>query len=376
MKAVPEFVSNAWFWLVVLPFQMLWGFLKWVCVGWFNNIAGYGYKPRNDLLDQVYKDCVELPVGKGVRLPWAESDTPALTASGRLYAYVAIANKWFGLAEKVSGEGRDAKRSYRYYYRADMAGNWFAEIWSVWKSGFWAAFLALPFIEMAAHVNRVDDAWKGRPLGGHEGVLLLVSGLLLVLFFLPRAILGRGTHLAATSLIGGGSGGGGFRYGCAQVINWAAGLAGISYLWLAFGLEWSFAASADYVIGFFNKPDGPGIKYLEGSEPSVMQLMVFEVKSAALLALYLVGGGLAWVIIPPAALWYVSLRYHAVRQALAQLEATGYSANQATLYDNSAFQADAGLVAPQIGLAYIIYCIGCVAFLLHPVAKSVIGLFW
>lgn len=373
MKAVPEFVSNAWFWLVVLPFQMLWGFLKWVCVGWFNNIVGHGYKPRNDLLDQVYKDCVELPVGKGVRLPWAESDIPALTASGRLYAYVAIANKWFGLAEKVTGEGRDAKRSYRYYYRADMAGNWFAEIWSVWKSGFWAAFLALPFMEMAAHVNRVDAAWKGRPLGGHEGALLLVSGLLLVLFFLPRAILGRGIHLTATSLIGGGSGGGGFSYGCAQVINWAAGLGGVSFLWLAFGLEWSFAASADYVVELVatsytdTRFQYPGI-----SEYSVINAIKWDI----LLAPVVVAIGMAWVIIPAAAFWYVSLRYHAVRQALAQLEATGYSANQASLYDNSAFQADAGLVAPQIGLAYIIYCIGCVAFLLHPVAKSVIGLFW
>lgn len=375
MKAVPEFVSNAWFWLVVLPFQMLCGFLKWVCVGWFNNIVGHGYKPRNDLLDQVYKDCVELPVGKGVRLPWAESDTPALTASGRLYAYVAIANKWFGLAEKVTGEGRDAKRSYRYYYRADMAGNWFAEIWSVWKSGFWAAFLALPFMEMAAHVNRVDDAWKGRPLGGHEGSLLLVSGLLLVLFFLPRAILGRGVHLTATSLIGGGSGGGGFSYGCAQVINWAAGLGGISFLWLAFGLEWNFVASAEYVIGFFNQDDGPVFEYAEGWEPSVMREIELFIVGWLMVAIA-VAIGLAWIIIPAAAFWYVSLRYHAVRQALAQLEATGYTPNQASLYDNSAFQADAGLVAPQIGLAYIIYCIGCVAFLLHPVAKSVIGLFW
>lgn len=362
MKAVPEFVSSAWFWLVQFPLQLLWDVLKLAAFGWFGNIVGRGYKPRNDLLDKVYKDCIELPVGQGVRLPWAESDTPALTASGRLYAYVAIANKWFGLAEKVSGEGRDAKRSYRYYYRADMAGNWFAEIWSVWKSGFWAAFLALPYLTMATHANRVDAAWNGIPLGGHEGALLLVSGLLLVLFFLPRAILGRGIHLTATSLIGGGSGGGGFSYGCAQVINWAAGLGGISYLWLAFGLEWNFVASAEIVIGVLKSFVG------------YSSLWTFIYGTAFIPVVIAIG--MAWVIIPAAAFWYVSLRYHGVRQALAQLETTGYSAQQATLYDNSAFQADAGLVAPQIGLAYIIYCIGCVAFLLHPVAKSVIGLFW
>jgi hypothetical protein len=366
MKAVPEFVSNAWLFLVRFPLGLLWSVLKLAAFGWLGNIVGRGYKPRNDLLDQVYKDCVELPVGQGVRLPWAGSDTPALTASGRLYAYVAIANKWFGLAEKVTGEGGDAKRSYRYYYRADMAGNWFAEIWSVWKSGFWAALLALPFMEMAAHVNRVDDAWKGRPLGGHEGALLLVSGLLLVFFFLPRAIFGRGTHLVATSLIGGGSGGGGFSYGCAQLINWAAGLGGISFIWLALGLEWNFVASAKYVIeflyGFLSYPSFSAFLHDFYSIPVVLAVL-----SVA---------GMAWIIIPAAAFWYVSLRYHAVRQALAQLEATSYSANQASLYDNSEFQADAGLVAPQIGLAYIIYCVACVAFLLHPVAKSVIGLFW
>lgn len=373
MKAVPEFVSNAWLFLVRFPLGLLWSVLKLAAFGWFGNIVGHGYKPRNDLLDQVYKDCVELPVGNGVRLPWADSDTPALTASGRLYAYVAIANKWFGLAEKVTGEGRDAKRSYRYYYRADMAGNWFAEIWSVWKSGFWAAFLALPFVEMAAHVNRVDAEWKGFPLGGHEGALLLVSGLLLVLFFLPRAILGRGVHLTATSLIGGGSGGGGFSYGCAQVISWAAGLGGISYLWLAFGLEWNFAASANYAIDFFSPSSNLTSMYL--SEPDAMRSIKRAIVSVLVVPV-VAAIGMAWIIIPAAAFWYVSLRYHGVRQALAQLEATGYSANQASLYDNSAFQADAGLVAPQIGLAYIIYCVACVAFLLHPVAKSVIGLFW
>lgn len=84
------------------------------------NFAGVGFKPRNDLVELVYKgDCVEKPVNVGVRLPWVnsgESKTDVLGDSGRLYAYLAIANNWFGLAEKVTGKGGSAKREYRYYY--------------------------------------------------------------------------------------------------------------------------------------------------------------------------------------------------------------------------------------------------------------------
>lgn len=362
MKAVTGFVSSAWFWLVHMPFQLLCAVLKAVCVGWFNNIVGHGYKPRNDLLDQVYKDCVELPVGKGVRLPWADNGAPALDASGRLYAYVAIANKWFGLTEKMTGDGGDAKSSYRYYYGADMAGNWFAEIWSVWKSGFLAALLALPVVETAIAVN------KGQAFGEHSGALLLMIGLLLVLFFLPRAIFGRGTHYTAISLVNGSAFGG---YGCAQVINWCAGLAGISYLWLAFGVGWDFYALGELyyqrVTSVF-VADAP--KYAWSNSVSVWEQLYRTPAEVFILVCF----GMAWAIIPAAFFWYVSLRFYGARLAKAQLEVTGYTADQASMYEGSDFARMAGTVAPQIALASIIYFIICVAFLLNPIATYFVGL--
>lgn len=96
---------------------------------------------------------------------------------------------------------------------------------------------------MAAHVNRIDENWRGRPLGGHEGGLLLVAGTLLVLFFLPRAILGRGIHVSVINLVNGSWFGG---YSCTQVINWCAVLAGISYIWLALGAGVDLSASYGY----------------------------------------------------------------------------------------------------------------------------------
>ncbi len=362
MNKAPFAVSEAWFWLVVYPFLMVRSILGMVLFGWVRKLAGLGFKPGNDLVDQVYKDCIEKPAESGVRLPWVntgESKTDVLDSSGRLYAYLAITKGWFGLAEKVTGSGGSAKREYRYYYHRKLAGNWFAEIWSIWKSGFWAAFLALPYVEMAAHVNRVHANWKGIPLGGHEGGLLLVAGILLVVFFLPRAILGRGIHVSVIRLVNGSWVGG---YGCTQVINWCAGLAGISYIWLAFSAGLDFAATGAYVYEFI-------VKYVF----ALFTEFTWHVFWAFPL---LIGIGLAWVIIPTIAIWHVSLRYIAVRWTLEQFNSVAVSDIQKKMYEGSSFQSDASIRAPQIALGSLIYFLVCVAFLLHPVVKSIFGIFW
>jgi len=279
--------------------------------------------------------------------------------SGRLLSYVAITSGWFGVAAKTTGQGFASKRSYRYYYRRSLTGNWFAEIWSVPKSGFVSAALAIPFVDMAR------DVMKGNA-HGYEGVFLLVSGLLMTVCFMPRAILGRGTHFAATAPINSTARG---AYGCAQVINWGAGLGGLSYLWLAIGADWNFAAAIDYSAAFFEKLRWMGEN---GIEQNGLLLTVASAPiSAVLVTLY----GMAWTVIPAAALWYTSLRFHAARKAKSQLESLPFNAVQAAMYENSNFETAAELRAPQVALGFLVYVGVMLGVVLFPITSAIAKLF-
>ncbi|MCF6783406.1 hypothetical protein [Stutzerimonas stutzeri] len=354
---ISNMFSAAWFFAAVLPVQLLGAFLRWFMASLF----GFGYKPRNDLVDGVYNECIELPVDKAVRLPWVnsgEKTTKVLGASERLYAYVAVANGWFGLAERVTDKGSfNEKRSYRYYYRRSLTGNWFAEIWSIWKSAFWATVLGVPFFNWMLNQPRLESS-------DQYGLILLVAGLLLIVFFLPRAILGRGTHLSAISLINTGKGGN-MEYGCAQVINWIAGLGGISYVWVAFGLEWNVEASLAFLsdlAGILNISD----TYREwGLQWTLAHPFM------------LVGGVLFFmvmVLIPAFFFWYVALSYRAERKAYAQLRALPLNQTQVSLFEGSAFQEVSSFAAPQIafgGLLYLLMTLG----VLGPVIRSLWSVF-
>lgn len=347
-----------WFYLVTMPLFAVGHALRWVLIGGFESLFGRGYKARNDLVDAVYKDCVDRPADQGVRLPWVNSGEPlteVLNGSGRLYAYIAVANGWFGLAEKISGQSR----KYRYYYRRDLTGNWFAEIWSIWRSGFWAAFLALPYYKWATQVA------SGREMAGndHYGLILLVSGLLLMLFFMPRAVLGRGTHLASISLVNGSGFG---SYGCAQVINWVAGLAGVSYVWMAFGLDWNLSAS----LGFLgNKVSSVFLACFDLSGGRTISSVLFD---AGGFLVALPAFGMAVVIIPAAFFWFASLRFLALRNAKAQLLALPYSNLQKELFDGSNFDEVSSMAAPQIALGGLLYALAVYGLVLFPVTASVI----
>lgn len=367
MKAmVSNMFGAVWFFGVVLPLRVVGQLLRWVLLGWFDSLTGRGYKSRNDLVDAVYKQCVELPAGQTVRLPWINTGktlTEVLDNSGRLYAYIAVANGWFGLAEKVTGQGSTENRSYRYYYRRDLTGNWFAEIWSVWKSGFLAAVLALPFYKWATEVA------AGRNMEGNEhyGLFLLVSGLLLILFFLPRAILGRGTHLVSIGLVNGAGFG---SYGCAQLMNWVAGLAGVSYVWMAFGLDWDSSASVMYLLSMGSEVWNG---YLSWANNYGWFSMVLQVGFSVFLVPLI---GVAFVLVPVAFFWFVSLRFWAVRKARGELEALPYSQSQAQMFEGSNFQYCAGYVAPQITVGGLVYLLALYGYVLYPVTSSISSWFF
>lgn len=361
MSAVRGFLGSVWHG-VSLPLYVIWA----VVVRAANSVREFfwprGYKPCNELADAFVEECVTRPAGQSVRLPWIDSSAVSsllMNNTGRLLSYAAIASGWFGVAVKETGKGYATKRSYRYYYRRSLTGNWFAEIWSVPKSGFVSAALAIPFVDMAR------DVMKGHA-HGHEGLMLLVSGLLLVICFLPRAILGRGTHFAAMAPINGGALGG---YGCAQVINWGAALGGLSYLWLAMGAEWNLAAAVSHCADVLAK-----LWWMTGNEyeqDGLLMTVLMTPVSAVLGGIY----GMAWTVIPAAAFWYVSLRFMEARKVKAQLEALPFNSTQAAMYDGSDFETVAELRAPQVLLGFLVYIGVLLGVVLYPITNSIAGLF-
>ncbi|ABP77960.1 conserved hypothetical protein [Stutzerimonas stutzeri A1501] len=376
MSAVRSFLGTVWSYGVSLPLYVMWSLIVSALRAAFDFVYPRGYRPRNELADAFVEACANRPVGQSVRLPWVDSSAThslVMNNTGRLLSYVAIASGWFGVAERNSGTQYQPKRTYRYYYRRSLTGNWFAEIWSVPKSGFIAAALAIPFVDMARDVMRgrtfvkQDSFSIGEwvPLPGYEGLMLLVAGLLLVICFLPRAILGRGTHFAAIAPINGGAFGG---YGCAQIINWAAAMAGLSYLWLAMGVEWNLGAVVSFITSGLSAFVSEFMASLADPGPHVL-LMIPVVITVGILF------GMAWTVIPAAAFWYVSLRFIAARNAKAQLEALPFNSTQAAMYLGSDFEKLAELRAPQVTLGYWVYMGLMVGIILYPIQTWVRSLF-
>lgn len=376
MSAVRSFLGVVWSYGVSLPLYVMWSVALSSVRGAFDFFYPRGYRPCNGLADAFVEECANRPAGQAVRLPWVDSSAThslVMNNTGRLLSYVAIASGWFGVAVKDSGTKFQPKRTYRYYYRRSLTGNWFAEIWSVPKSGFIAAALAIPFVDMARDMMRgrtfvkKDSFSIGEwvTLPGHEGPMLLMAGLLLVICFLPRAILGRGTHFVAIAPINGRAFGG---YGCAQVINWGAALAGLSYLWLAMGAEWNVGAVVSFINSGFSTFMSEFMASMADPGPQVL-LMIPVVVAVGILF------GMAWTVIPAAAFWYVSLRFIGARNAKAQLEALPFNSTQAAMYLGSDFEKVAELRAPQVTLGYLVYIGLMVGIILYPIQTWVRSLF-
>ncbi len=376
MSAVRSFLGAVWSYGVSLPLYVMWNLIVSSVMAAFDFVYPRGYRPCNELADAFVEECANRPAGQSVRLPWVDSSAThslVMNNTGRLLSYVAIASGWFGVAVKNSGTQYQPKRTYRYYYRRSLTGNWFAEIWSVPKSGFIAAALAIPCVDMARDMMRgrtfvkQDSFSIGEwvPLPGYEGLMLLVAGLLLVICFLPRAILGRGTHFVAIAPINGGAFGG---YGCAQVINWAAAMAGLSYLWLAMGAEWDVGAVVSFISSGFS---AFASEFMASMAEQGLQVLLMIPVVIAVGILF----GMAWTVIPAAALWYVSLRFIAARNTKAQLEALPINSTQAVMYLGSDFEKLAELRAPQVTLGYLMYIGLMIGIILYPIQTWVSSLF-
>ncbi|MBY9648775.1 hypothetical protein ISH27_29965, partial [Pseudomonas aeruginosa] len=128
MSAVRGFLGSVWHG-VQLPLYIVWAIVVRVASSVRDFFWPRGYKPCNELADAFVEACANSPAGQAVRLPWVDSsavNSAVMNNTGRLLSYVAIASGWFGVAVKETGKGQAVKRSYRYYYRRSLTGNWFA----------------------------------------------------------------------------------------------------------------------------------------------------------------------------------------------------------------------------------------------------------
>lgn len=123
------------------------------------------YKACNEVLQKLYADCCSAPAEQAVRAPWGVN----LNGTGRFAAVAAIENGLLGVARNSTGK-------YKTYYRSNFAGNWFFEMWGVWRSSF---VLALFFFAVAL-VTRMQDAFM-------QQVAFAVVGLVGVGLFAGRA---------------------------------------------------------------------------------------------------------------------------------------------------------------------------------------------
>ncbi|OYW94213.1 MAG: hypothetical protein B7Z23_03875, partial [Pseudomonadales bacterium 32-61-5] len=146
-------------------------------------------------------------------------------------------------------------------------------------------------------------------------------------------------------------------YGCAQIINWVAGLGGISYVWVAFGLEWNFGAPLAFVSDLAGR--------LNIAEWGFLWPLAIPLVMAGMVLFYMV-----MVLIPAAFFWYVAMTYHAERNAYAQLRALPLNQTQVNLFEGSTFQEMSGFTAPQIAFGGLLYLLMTLA-VLGPVIRSI-----
>lgn len=140
-----------------------------------NSLAS-GYKARNDIVDEAAA-VIGHDASASVHLPWSGR----VGAEAKTLLMLAQRYGAFGVTSKGNGAGA----RYKFYYSRASTGNWFAEVWPLWKVSAWMvllAFLGFCFFGMKSGA-------------GCFGV-----GAMLLLMFGPRAIMGYRNSVIAGRL--------------------------------------------------------------------------------------------------------------------------------------------------------------------------------
>lgn len=291
-----------------------------------STLLGFGFTPANNEADQVLDRCLSEPSANVISVPWLSGH--GLNRTGRLAAIASIAGGNFGLAKKGN--------TYKFYYRRALAGYRFAEIWTIWKS----AALAAPLVVCGMSVA---DGRTGAVAFAH-----FLVGLLTAMLFLPRGLLGIGTHFSAATTTGKSS------YGPSGVLNLAIGLYGMASAITSFAKPWD--------ISGFTLKFSAGEMYLANNS------LRFYVQNELL-------GVMFFIVVLAYAFWYVSFQYVGAR-ASAETVFNSLKMRASTVYDlypGSLQQSATLLKAPQIAVGFLAYVIFVIGLIMKPAVMTIIG---
>lgn len=195
------------------------------------NVRRSSYQDCSNLIDDTALAVARSPAS-AARVPWAPK---LLGGEARVLLLLAQRYGLLGLTRK--GEG--AKQVFKYYYSRNAAGNWFAEIWPMWKVTVW--FTVLSFLGFGSYAKK-------------SAAGCLVVGIALLLAFGPRAVWAFRASVVAAPLT---------RYAAAREalpLLIAGALGGVVLCEWALVLPWggpglsAFAADLKAVVGGLLEP--------------------------------------------------------------------------------------------------------------------------
>ena len=129
------------------------------------NVRRSSYQDCTNLINDTALAVAKSP-SSAIRVPWAPK---LLGGEARVLLLLAQRYGLLGLTRKGDG----AKQAFKYYYSRSATGNWFAEIWPMWKVTVW--FSVLSFLGFGCYAKR-------------SAAGCLAVGIALLLAFGPRAI--------------------------------------------------------------------------------------------------------------------------------------------------------------------------------------------
>lgn len=307
----------------------------------------------NDQLAEIQGKLLSDTSDSGRSMPWANY---LLSKDGRILAWQAIRNGEFGVT-------RNKRGVYRYYYRKSLTGNWFAEVWPVWKSALFAApFLNPEFLRLPMQYRYHFEAG--------ESALVFLAGLYLVLMFLPRALLGAsGVHYRTISLLGNTAG-----WESAGVINFVAGLSGLSMMLIGWQHGLDFGACFDLVV---SKVTG----FVSGGSTDVTGKVFLAIVIALTAPFIFAVMGMGVPLVMGWVFWMGAVRWHSAHAAVEDMVAKPFldDGQVEAFYRGTRFEVlhnpEKHAQMGQVGVLVLVWWAFLVGIVLNPFVRMVVGWF-
>lgn len=291
--------------------------------GFLKRLLGIGFKPANHIADAVLARAISEPAGDVVSTPWLRG--VGLNRTSRLAAIAAIGAGQIGIATNGS--------STKFYYHRVLAGYWFAEVWSIWKS----ALIGAPLVVAAMSIGNTR-------LAENAAALASVGGLL-VLLFTARGVLSIGKQFSIAAATGKGS------YGPSGLLNLALSGYGLACITKSLPTPWDFSGAVSGTLsGAIFLSENTWRFYLLNELPVIFGFMVGV----------------------PYLLWLASFQYIGARSCAKTVfnSLKVVDNNVLRLYESSFQETACNKLAPQVAFGWMVY----VFFLSVVVVKPILAM--